>query len=97
MKLTCDRCGKILLLDEDVRYKVRVEIYAAYDPMELTADDLAKDHEAEMRRILRNLEKQDERTVAESVHKAMEFELCPACQRAFVRNPLGVEDGLSDE
>ena len=34
---TCDMCGKVLLAEEDSRYIVKVQVYAAYDPMELTA------------------------------------------------------------
>src|SRR5262249_8232350 len=41
-RLTCDRCGNGLLLDAPVRYEVRIEVKSAYDPLELTAEDLAK-------------------------------------------------------
>ena len=37
--ITCDRCGKSLLIDESVRYEVKIVVQAAYDPMELTAED----------------------------------------------------------
>ncbi len=36
----CDRCGKGLLVDADVRYEVRIEIKAGYDPMEVASKDL---------------------------------------------------------
>ena len=29
MKLTCDRCGGTLLLNENVRYRVKMEVFAA--------------------------------------------------------------------
>ena len=89
MKLACDRCGKTLLLDEDVRYKVRIQVYAAYDPMELTADDLETDHRAEMRRLLKQLEGQDPDEVQDTVYRELDFDLCPACRRAFLADPLG--------
>ena len=38
--LTCDRCGNGLLLDAPVRYEVRIEVKSAYDPLELTREDL---------------------------------------------------------
>ena len=31
----CDRCGKAILKDE-LRYVAKVEVYAAYDPLEIT-------------------------------------------------------------
>jgi len=32
-----------LLLDESVRYEVRIRVHAAYDPMEITREDLERD------------------------------------------------------
>lgn len=93
MKLTCDRCGATLMLDHDVRYKVRIEVSAAYDPMEISEDDLAGDHRAEMRRLIGKLAQADARSVEESVYATREFEICPACQRAFLRDPLGKPGG----
>ena len=41
--ITCDMCGKSLLVDEDVRYIADVSrSYAAYDAMEITTEDLAR-------------------------------------------------------
>jgi len=91
MKLTCDRCGKTLLLEENVRYKVKIEVYAAYDPMEISADDLAKDHQAEIRRLLERMNDLSAEEAQDSVYREMEFDLCPCCQREYLRNPLGMD------
>lgn len=91
MKLACDRCGKTLLLDENVRYKVRIEVYAAYDPMEISADDLARDHQEEIRRLLEKAEDMSPEEAQDSVYRQMEFDICPRCQRKYLRDPLGVE------
>ena len=50
--ISCDRCDKGLLIDEDVRYEAFIVVKAAYDPMEITDEDLNRDHESEMRRLL---------------------------------------------
>ncbi len=86
--LTCDMCGKVLLADEDVRYVVRVEVYAAYDPMEITSADLAKDHGAEIRRLLEQAAEKDAEELEAEVYKQFRFDLCPSCQRNYVRDPL---------
>lgn len=86
--IACDRCGKGLLIDSDVRYVVTIEVKAAYDPMEITKDDLKRDFEAEMRRLLSQMEKISEEEAQEQVYKKFTFDLCPACQKKFVRNPL---------
>ena len=86
--LVCDRCGKTLLLDEDVRYIVQIEVYAAYDPMEITADDLRRDHRAELRTLVRSMERADPGALQDAVHRGFTFDLCPACQREYLRDPL---------
>jgi len=86
--LTCDLCGKPLLADEAVRYEARIQVYAAYDPLELTADDLSQDHRAQIRSLLEQLGQMDPQEVEESVYKEFLFDLCMGCQRRYVREPL---------
>ena len=86
--LTCDMCGNELLIDHDVRYVAEIQVYAAYDPMELTPDDLAKDHTAEIRKLIERLEDMDPQEVQDSVYKEFRFDLCPACQRRYIKSPL---------
>ena len=89
MKLACDICGKTLLLDEDVRYIVNIEVFAAADPMELTADDLKKDFRKEYRELIQRLRKMDPEKVQDTVYRHFRFELCPACQKNYLKDPLG--------
>ncbi|NQT89435.1 hypothetical protein HQ560_21885 [bacterium] len=86
--LTCDICGKTLLTDESVRYQARIQVFAAYDPLEITADDLARDARAEIRALLDTLAGMDPQEVEDSVYKDMYFDLCMACQREYLRRPL---------
>ncbi len=86
--LTCDLCGKALLTDEPVRYEARIQVYAAYDPLELTPDDLARDTRAEIRALLERLRHADPQELEDSVHKEFRFDLCMACQRSYIRSPL---------
>jgi len=86
---TCDRCGKELLRDSDVRYEARIEVKAAYDPLNLTDEDLAKKFREEIARVLQQLEGISMTEAQNQVYRLFEFDLCPACQKQFVRNPLG--------
>ena len=88
IKLTCDLCGKTLLLDEDVRYVVNIEVFAAYDPMELTEEDLNKDFRKELRELVKRMENMDPEEAQDSVYRKFRFELCPACQKKYIRDPL---------
>lgn len=87
-RLTCDRCGNGLLLDAPVRYEVRIEVKSAYDPMELTEDDLAKASEDLKQAVeaVRNLSAED---AMDEVYKEFRFDLCRTCQKQFIRAPLG--------
>jgi len=85
-------CGKLLLVDEDTRYVVEILVYAAYDPMEITRDDLAKDHLAEIRALVAELSKRDPQELEDEVSKCLRFNLCPACQKKYIANPLPPRD-----
>src|SRR5436309_12695709 len=86
--LVCDGCGEGLLLADDVRYVLRIEGFAAYDPMEITRADLDKDFEEEMRRVLERLSKLDPEKAQDQVHRAFHFDLCPRCWSRFLKDPL---------
>ncbi len=94
--LTCDRCGKTLLLGEDVRYIVNIQVFAAYDPMELTADDLARDHRAELEALVEKLKRMDPEEAQDSVYRDFTFQLCPACRKAYLKDPLGMQSHEPD-
>jgi len=88
--ITCDMCGKPLLVDEDVRYTADIVVIAAYDVMELTREDLAKrDIRAEIDDVLAELEKRDQKEIDEEVVAKRRFDLCLSCKRRFLENPLG--------
>lgn len=86
--ISCDRCGAALLVGTNVRYVVSIDVRAAYDPMELTPDDIAEDHENEIRKLLRRIEGMTEDELQDSVHRAFKFDLCPVCQKTYIRKPL---------
>ncbi len=77
-----------MLLDAPVRYEVRIEVKSAYDPLEITEDDLARAEE-ELREALERLKDYSAREAQDEVYRAFSFDLCATCQRAFLANPLG--------
>ena len=48
--------GHELLDKSEVRYEVRIEVKAAYDPLEITEEDLGQDLRAKIAQVLRQLE-----------------------------------------
>ncbi len=86
--ISCDRCGEGLLLEENVRYLMDVEIRAAYDPMEITREDLEGDLKGEMARTIRELEDADPEELQRQVYYKACFDLCGRCRRQVMADPL---------
>ncbi len=86
--LTCDRCGAGLLLDAPVRYEVRIEVKSAYDPLEITEEDLARARE-ELRELVERLRDYSPSKAQDEVYREFRFDLCATCQKAFLADPLG--------
>lgn len=87
--LACDRCGRSLLVHEDVRYEVVIRVMAAYDPMELDLDDIAQaDVSAELQRLAQAVGKKTAEELEAEVWKEFKFDLCGRCQREYLKDPL---------
>ena len=86
--IACDRCGAALLVGSDVRYEVRIEVKAAYDPMEITREDLKRDLRGEMARLIEKMSGMSKEEAEAQVFKSFKFDLCPPCQKLYVRAPL---------
>jgi hypothetical protein len=87
--LACDRCGRSLLVHEDVRYEVVIRVTAAYDPMELDLDAVVKaDVEAELDRLREVIERRSAEELEADVFKEFTFDLCGRCQKEYLRDPL---------
>ena len=83
----CDGCG-VELAKNALRYTVSIDVRAAYDQLEVGLADLVRDHRAEIRALIERLKHKSAREVEETVYKCIKLDLCPSCQRAFIRNPL---------
>lgn len=86
--ISCDRCGKSLLIDEDVRYQVKVIVQAAYDPMEISKGDLEKTGVDSWKSLLKSLENLSAEEAQDQVYREIRFDLCPPCQKAYLVSPI---------
>lgn len=86
---TCDCCKRVLDADE-LRYVVRLEIYAALDDSPLGADE-DNDHLQEVQDILQHAEEADDPRIGDDVYEQKRFDLCANCRKRLLRNPLGLE------
>src|SRR5262245_39763990 len=92
LHVTCDLCGKELRPGDDHRYVVKIEVFAAHDPAELTEADLEDDHMEAVSQLLRDMEENlTEPDEVEPPQHNFRYDLCHECRRKFVRDPLGKE------
>ena len=95
MHFSCDICSKDMTLGEGARYVVKLEAFAATDPVELTETDLDADHIEEMAQLLNEMEESgldDDGPSELPAAKKMRFDLCAMCYRKFLADPLGREN-----
>lgn len=86
---TCDCCKRVIDLDEEVRFVVRMEVFAAADSGENDADE-ERDYLQEIEEMLSCSADTDESLAdADDVYQQARFDLCGDCRQRFIRNPLG--------
>jgi hypothetical protein len=90
MHVTCDHCGRSLEAGE-THYVVRVEVFAAHEPSGISEADLEADHMEAVGQLLEQIEVGEEIEVAPPTQH-LRFDLCPACRKRYVRDPLGKEN-----
>ena len=92
MRYTCDICGRMLEEGGD-RFVVKVEVFAACDTIEMSLEDLAKDHSGQIRALLDKMEQMSAQELQDGVYCLMRFDLCTGCQKLYLRDPLGRGSG----
>jgi hypothetical protein len=90
LHFSCDLCGKEILPGDDRRYVVKMEVFAAHDPAEITDADLDADH---MEEVSQQIAALDDAPADElpPAYKALRYDLCPDCHKKFLRDPLNKE------
>jgi len=88
----CDRCGHPIEQGQ-LRYIAKIQVFAAADPLEITLEDLLRDTRREMNRLLQQCEGLTEEELMRDVYVKFEYDLCRACQKAYVNNPLSAARG----
>lgn len=89
IRYTCDLCKRELDPQDDLRYVVKIEVYAAFDPA--VTDDSSDDHDhlEEIQDILERMEDVSSEQLGDDVYQQLRFDLCPECRRKFLKSPLG--------
>jgi hypothetical protein len=85
---TCDCCKRTLHPERDLRYVVRVEVYAALETMDDDGED-ERDHLQEIQDILERLDDAEDAEIGDDVYHQVRYDLCSECRSRYVKNPLG--------
>ena len=91
IRYICDLCKREMNPNEDLRYVVKMEIYAAFDPASVPEGEDDRDHLQEIQDVLESLEDSQCEQISDDVCQQLRFDLCPECRKRFVKNPLGRE------
>ena len=86
---SCDLCKRPLDPEDDLRYVVKLEVYAAFDPLEIDERDEDRDNLQDLNEILERMDDAATDQVGDDVYQQLRFDLCPECRKKFLKNPLG--------
>ena len=89
IQYACDQC-KRELATSDLRYVVRVEVSQAFEPTDDEPED-ERDYLQEVQEMLETMDDVSDIDGADDIYRQMRFDLCPACHKKFLKNPLGRE------
>lgn len=88
IRYRCDGCGLDLERDGSNHYILKMEAYAAAGRLDFSREEVERDHEAEMKRLIAELEKRSPDELEDQVYRNMRIDLCPECHRRFLLSPL---------
>ena len=88
LEYVCDICGRKLPADGEGRYIVRIQVFAAPQTRPIEPADLEIDIDAEIRKVLKQLEAEHADKIEDGVYRLFSFDLCPACQKKYLKDPL---------
>lgn len=86
---SCDLCRRPLDPEDELRYIVKMEVYASIDPMGLDDAELDRDHLQDLDEIIEQMDDLSNDAISADVLQRLRFDLCPECRKKFLANPLG--------
>lgn len=84
---SCDCCKRPLDPQRDLRYVVKMEVYAAMDPTDDEIDG-DRDHLQEIQEILQRIDDGEDQAIGDEVYQQLRYDMCGECRTKFLNNPL---------
>jgi predicted RNA-binding Zn-ribbon protein involved in translation (DUF1610 family) len=89
LHFSCDICGKEMASGKARRFVVKMEVFAAHNPAEITEEDLDLDHLEAISELLSDETARG--TEIAPTNQSFRYDLCPNCHAKFVNDPLNRE------
>jgi CheY-like chemotaxis protein len=80
-----------LINEGALRYIAKIQVYAAYDPLNVDFEDATRDHTNDIREILKRCEVLSEEELMRDVYVDFQLDLCRPCQRSYIKDPLSTD------
>jgi len=93
IRYSCDMCGQSLVPDEDDRYVVKIEVYAACDSMDADCEDeefindFEDDDDDENDEEIDNIDSDEIESIE---YKTFRYDLCSKCHSKYLQDPLSI-------
>ena len=87
--LLCHRCGEELRPGEGNFYVVRIEAFADPTPPTISSEDLQRDIESEIDRLIREMNNLSDQEIMDQVYRKLTIYLCNACCQEWIEDPTG--------
>jgi len=87
--LFCHRCAKELETGRGQFYVVKIEAFADPSPLKITLEDLQRDIEGEIKRLVGEIGEMSESEAMDQVYRKMYIYLCYLCYSQWIENPTG--------
>lgn len=84
----CDKCGAKLRANDPRRFIVKLEVYAAASPVDLDHIE-SEGHRDTLEGVLEALASADPDEIEDQTYRCFRFDLCDACRRRLIVDPLG--------
>src|SRR5262245_3174496 len=71
---SCDLCKRPLDPDDDLRYVLKMEVYAAFDPLEMDDGDADRDNLQELHEIMERMDDAASDEIGDDVYQNLRFD-----------------------
>lgn len=89
IRYICDMCGKEIK-PHTLRYRINIDVIAAYDTLIVTKENLKRDFRQEIKRLLERMKDMDAERLIDDIWKNFSFDLCRKCRGIYLKSPLGL-------